>query len=379
MISYGLLSPVWPYAQRWLFFSGLMLGTVLWVLWRGLPQNYRLGESTLLPELGLGNHLSLFRGLLIGLLAGFLLSPRPVEPLAWLVAFLYTVACIADGLDGYVARRANHATVLGQRLDMEFDGLGVAVVSLLAIWYGQLPIWFLSVGLARYLFVFGLWWRRHNGRPVYDIPPSVQRRIMAGMLMGFMTVVLWPIVPAAMATLAGFVIAIPVLLGFSRDWLFACGHLQESNPHYRRIRHVLYGIMTRWLPPIWRLSLALTLLHILQAANPWYRPQAWLELLASWDVSEPAALAAMLSAVAVAGTVLVLFGIAGRIGAVTLLFPIGFDIATRGLLWDNGLALICALCIAFFGTGYLSLWQPEETFIMRRRGTKEDSFDNSAA
>jgi CDP-diacylglycerol--glycerol-3-phosphate 3-phosphatidyltransferase len=314
----------------------------------------------------------MLRGLFIGLLAGFLFAPRPVEPLAWLIAFLYTAASIADWLDGYVARRTNHATVLGQRLDMEFDGLGVVIVSLLAIGYGQLPIWFLSVGLARYLFVFGLWWRRRAVRPVYGIPPSIHRRIMAGMLMGFMTVVLWPIVPAAMATVAGFIITIPVLLGFSRDWLFASGRLQACNPAYRRIQYTLYVLVARWLPLIWRPLLFLTMLQILLAATPWYQPHLWLDLLASWHVPVPAALATMLSVTALLGMFLGLFGVSGRIAAIALFFPIGFDIATRGLLWPNGLALICALCIALFGTGRLSLWQPEEILLTRRSGQKED-------
>ena len=326
----------------------------------------------MLPTLGLGNHLSMLRGLFIGLLAGFLFASRPVEPLAWLIALLYTAASIADWLDGYVARRANHATVLGQRLDMEFDSLGVLIVSLLAIGYGQLPIWFLSVGLARYLFVFGLWWRNRTARPLYDMPPSIHRRIMAGMLMGFMTVVLWPIVPAAMATIAAYVIVIPVLLGFSRDWLFVSGRLQAANPTYRRIQRTLYLLVARWLPLLCRLLLPLAMLQILRVAIPWNQPQAWLDLLLSWHVPIPAALATLLSVTAVLGTILVFLGIAARIASIALFFPIGFDIATRGLIWPNALALICALCIALFGSGLFSLLQPEERLLTRRSGEKED-------
>ena len=372
MISYRLLLPLLPDAGQWLLLSGLALIYELWILWRDLQQNHRPGEFALLPTLGLGNHMSMLRGLFIGLLAGFLFAPRPVEPLAWLIAFLYTAASIADWLDGYIARRANHATILGQRLDMEFDGLGVLIVSLLAIGYGQLPVWFLSVGLARYFFVFGLWWRNRAARPLYDMPPSIHRRIMAGMLMGFMTVVLWPIVPAAMATVAAYVIAIPVLLGFGRDWLFVNGRLQAANPAYRRIQRLLYSLVARWFPLLWRVLLPLAMLQILRAATPWYQPQAWLDLLLSWHVPIPAALATMLSVTAVLGTILVFLGIAGRLAAIALFFPIGFDIATRGLLWANALALICALCIALFGSGRFFLWQPEERLLTRRSGELED-------
>jgi CDP-diacylglycerol---glycerol-3-phosphate 3-phosphatidyltransferase len=225
--------------------------------------------------------------------------------------------------------------------------------------------------LARYLFLLGMWWRRRAGKSCYDIPPSVHRRIMAGMLMGMMTVVLWPIVPAEMATIGGTMIAVPVLLGFTRDWLFTAGHLQSENPTYGRIQGLFYLTMARLFPPIWRLLLAISMLLILQAALPWYRPQAWLELLLSWHVPLPEVLATLLSSTAVIGTILVLLGFIGRLGAIMLLFPIGFDIATRGLVQANTLALVCAMCIALLGTGLLSLWQPEDAFIVQRRGGRD--------
>lgn len=378
LISYRLLLPVWPHTLRWLILSGLVLGYGLAILWRELPLNHRPGEMLLLPSFGWGNQLSLLRGLIIGLLSGFLFSPIPAMPLAWLIALLYTAAAIADWLDGYVARKRDHVTELGQRLDMEFDALGVAVVSLLAVGFGQLPVWFLTVALARYLFVFGLWWRRRRNKPIFDLPPSVHRRIMAGMLMGMMTVVLWPILPAAMATAAGFVIAIPVLLGFGRDWLFASGRLQGDNLAYLRVQRSLYRLMALWLPPLLRLILTAAMIHLLQQADPWYQPQAWLELLSSWHVPLPALPAALLSVTAVLGTLSVLAGFMGRLGAVLLFFPIGFDIATRGLLWDNGLALIAALYIALLGSGRFSLWQPEDALVSRRSGTKRSVPDDTA-
>ena len=234
-IGYRLLASNWPYANRWLLLSGLTLAYCLWLLWRFLPNNHRVGETAVLPTLGLGNRLTLLRGLGIGLLAGFLFSPWPQGVLAWVIALLYTAVSIADYFDGYIARKTNHATVLGSRLDMEFDGLGVLVVSLLAIGYGQLPWWFLSIGLARYLFVWGLWWRDRRGLPIFDIPPSVQRRILAGAQMGLLTVVLWPIVPAPMAIIGGTIVAVPTLFGFGRDYAIAAGWLDPANRTYNRL------------------------------------------------------------------------------------------------------------------------------------------------
>ncbi|MCZ7668816.1 MAG: hypothetical protein M5U34_17250 [Chloroflexi bacterium] len=54
---------------------------------------------------------------------------------------------------------------------MEFDGLGILLVSLLAVWYGQLPGWYLLIGLARYFFVFGLWLRQKRHLPHHAMPP----------------------------------------------------------------------------------------------------------------------------------------------------------------------------------------------------------------
>ena len=361
-ISFRLLLPRWPYSWQWLIFSGLSLAYCLWVLWHNLRHNFRTGESIVLPRLGLGNRLSLLRGLFISLLAGFLFAPWPQGALAWTIALLYTAASIADGLDGFAARKANQVTLLGQHLDMTFDGLGVAVVVFLAVGYGQLPFWFLGIGLARYFFLLGLWWRERLMRPIYELPPSDHRRIMAGMLMGMMTVVLWPIVPPSMTHVAAVIIGIPILLGFTRDWLMASGRLQATNPTYLRVQRTLYILMAKWLPPIWRVLLTLAMGSILTAVSPLLQPQSWLELLLSWQMPAAPVWASLLSLVAIGGALLVFLGIAGRIAAILLLFPIGFDITTRGLAWNNTLALICALSICLLGSGLFSLWQPEEAF-----------------
>lgn len=372
LIAYLLLYREWDYAERWLILSGATLAAILWRVWKNLGLNYRSEEGHLLPTFGSGNQISLARGLLLGLLAGFLFSPWPPGALAWIIAGLYTVASIADAFDGYAARRSNQVTEIGRWLDMEFDGLGLAIVTLLAVGYGQLPYWFLAVGFARYFFVFGLWWRERSGETSYEIPASMHRRILAGILMGMMTVVLWPIVPPAMSHVAAVVIGIPVLSGFLRDWLFASGRLNKNNRLYQRWRRFLFLLLTRWLPPVWRFLLPGAMFSILSAAEPWYRPGAWEALLQSWGMPAAPALASLLALTAVTGTTLVTLGILGRLWAVILLLPIGFDISTAGLTWSNGLALVCALFITLFGSGPYSIWRPEEAFMVHR-GSPDDN------
>ena len=166
--------------------------------WRNLDAQPPPGGKRLLPSLGWGNRLTLLRGVLVGGMLGFLFLPRPAG-LAGLDPGHSVHACqtSADFFDGYVARVTDHATRLGEILDMSFDGLGVLVASVLAVQYGQAPAWYLLVGAARYLFLAGEWLRRRLGRPIYPIPPSLNRRVFAGLQMGFLAAVLLPLISAA--------------------------------------------------------------------------------------------------------------------------------------------------------------------------------------
>lgn len=364
------LRPVWPLSSRWLVLSGIVLAYGLWVLWRNLPANHRPGDSELLPSLGPGNVLTLIRGLCIGLLAGFLFGPWPMGALGWVVVLLYTVTDIADYFDGYLARRAGHVTQLGSVLDIEYDGLGTLVVILLAISFGQLPWWYLFLGLARYLFIFGLWLRKRLGRPIHDLPPSAHRRVFAGMQMGFLSVVLWPILPRPMAVIAGSLFAAATGLGFLRDWLVVSGVLIFTSSGYRRIQRLLYRLFALVMPPMGRLLLLVSMVSIFRNGTPPFPPDAWHDLLVSWGLPGATIFAAIIAAIAILGAPLVGLGIMARITSIALSLPVGFDIATRGLLWDNGLALVSIVLIQLLGPGPLALWPIEERFIFRRLGER---------
>jgi CDP-diacylglycerol--glycerol-3-phosphate 3-phosphatidyltransferase len=366
--SFALLRPVWALSGRWLMLSGVVLAYGLWVLWRNLPGNHRPDESELLPTLGPGNALTLARGLCIVLLASFLFGPWPPGALAWVIVLLYTAADVADYFDGYLARRANHVTGLGGALDIEFDSLGTLVVILLAISFGQLPAWYLALGLARYLFLFGLWLRRRSGRPIHEMTPSVHRRLFAGFQMGFLSVVLWPIVPRPMALIAGAIYGVATGSGFLRDWLVVSGALDPASAAYRRAQAALFRLFAIWLPPLWRALLVGSMIAILRAIWPILPPAAWRELLANWRVPAPAFLATIAALAAVAGVALVGLGVLGRVLSIALAVPIGFDIAARGLTWENGVALVCVTFLQLFGAGPLSLAPLDERFILRRLG-----------
>ena len=373
LFAYLSLRAVWPYATRWAVVASIVLGHNLWVLWRWLPHNHREGESILLPTLGLGNILTLGRGLAIALLAGFIFSPSPEGSLAWGPMWLYTGAIIADYFDGYLARLTNHTTLLGAKLDMEFDGLGMLLVILLAVWYRQLPWWYLSIGLARYLFVFGLWWRERLGQPVYDLPPSVHRSLFAGWLMGFMTVALWPILPADGVTLAGLIFFTPTAISFLRDWFVVIGRLDANSSSYQKIQRWLYLAFAKWGILLLRLALFITMIMIYRAlplsasiGGGILQPPTWVELLTSGHLPWAGLLASVVAVIAIVCTISTTLGIAGRLSSFLLAFPIGFDVIINGLQWHNAIALISISSIVILGTGFFSLWQPENTFLMRR-------------
>ena len=365
---YLYLQPHWLYATQWAALSTLIMAYHLWMLWSWLPDNHRKGEPTLLPTFGLGNSITLARGLALTMTAGFIFSPWPEGALAWWPTLLYWAALFGDYFDGYFARRANHSTIMGAKLDMEFDSLGIWVVILLSIWYGQLPWWYVSVALARYLFVFTIWFRKQLGWAVYEIHPSAHRRLFAGSFMALMTIALWPIVPIEGLRLAGLMFFTPLMLGFARDWLVVIGYIDPATPSYRKVQHILYVGLAKWGVLLLRIALFVAMVMIYRALSPsaplalrLLQPPVWVDLVSNWHAPMPWA-AMIASFVAISGlltTAMTTLGIVGRVSAMFLLVAIGFDIAVNGLQVANTIALISACGIGLLDTGYFSLWMPK--------------------
>ncbi len=356
--GFALLSAEWSarYALRWSALAGLTLAYELAVLWRRLPENHPPGESTPLPTLGLPNLISMARGFMLAALAGFLLSPPPEGWLAWMPGALYTAAIVVDYLDGIAARVTGRSTVLGQTLDLEFDALGILIAPLVAVWHGQLPAWFLLASAARYVFALGVWLRKRQGKPVYDLTPSTTRRALAGIQMGFISATLWPVLkPDAIALAAGVVIA-PFLAGFVRDWLVVSGAVRPDSAGYRRVMDTVGHIFRGWLPVGLRAITAAVMLGAWSGAIfPAYRAT-----LAHGAVLQIALLA------------LTVAGVAGRLAATLLLIVTGLALAGSAL--NPGAALIVASTsgLMVLGGGALTLWRPDEVFLARRYGGSGD-------
>ncbi|RPJ50253.1 MAG: CDP-alcohol phosphatidyltransferase family protein, partial [Chloroflexi bacterium] len=228
-----VLRKAWPVAPAlgWLAVAITLLVYHYIYLWRHLDDNRLKGVpcAPLFPNLGLGNDLTITRAVLTAALAGFLMGPRPEGWLAWAPGLLYLASAGIDYLDGYAARVTHRTTILGETLDMKWDSEALLAAAALSVRYGQTPIPFVLVGLARYLYVFGIWVREKRGLPVYPLPPSRFRRALAGMQMGFAGVVLLPVFEPPATWVAAWLFMVPFLIPFAYDFLAVSGWVQRRG------------------------------------------------------------------------------------------------------------------------------------------------------
>ncbi len=173
---------------------------------------------------GLANTLTLARGALYAVVAGFVVVPAGTG-LPWVPALCYGVGVAFDKLDGTVARTVGQPTELGRRLDTAFDTFGFVAAPLVAVVWGLLPVWYLSISAARYVFIAGIRWRRFRGLAVYDRPDSDLGKYLAGVQMAFITVSLAPPVPTDLVWTVAPVVLAPSLAVFLRDYLAVSGRL----------------------------------------------------------------------------------------------------------------------------------------------------------
>lgn len=364
LLGYRLLAHAWGAAPagQWLVLAATTMAVQLAILWRSLPENRSPTASAIFPFLGYANILTLARGLLVCMLAGFLFAPSPTGALAWAPALLYMCERGIDLADGYVARVTRSVTRLGAILDMEFDGLGVLVTVTLAIEYGKLPIWYFVLGVARPLFVLGMWLRQRQGLPVYDLPPSDYRRVIAGGQFAFLCLVLWPAISPEVTRTAAYLFAVPLVLSFVRDWLVVSGVIDPAAASYYRRRRWAKRLVEGWLPLGARLFAALTMLLILAREFPGF--PHWAPVLALLPGSGAASVLGAVALSGLAAAALVLAGVASRVAALLLFALASLDIVAAGLRWqDNVLLLACAVFILHVGSGRFSLWKPEERLL----------------
>jgi len=212
---------------RWVLHPAVIAGGCwagqLWFAGRGLDTAPIVG-SPYRHVFGLANSITLVRGGLYAVVAGFVFVPANTA-LAWVPALCYGAGVVLDRVDGAVARTVGDETELGTRLDMAADTFGFVVAPLVAVLWGRLPVWYLAISAARYVYLAGIYYRRRRGKPTYDRPDSDLGKYLAGVQMVFITLALAPAVPTGLVFAVAPAVLAPSLAVFGRDFLYVSGRL----------------------------------------------------------------------------------------------------------------------------------------------------------
>jgi len=318
-----------------------------------LADNHRpLEPHRLFASLGAANWISLGRAAAVVLLAGFLpcalLSPQSEGSgtLAWAAGMLYLFISLADLCDGYAARRQNRQTELGKGLDIETDAAGLLIAGLVAVGFKRLPVIYLLVGLAYYLFIFGIRQRQKRGLPVVSLRSRPSSRIIAGCQMGLVGLALMPVFHPVFTFLAAYIFMTPLLLGFLRDWLVVSCRLQTDDDQRAEADRLLSALMVK-LPLVFRLIILMVGIKLIFDCTGCDLPPAWLAILV------PCFLAAAA-------------GFAGRSAGFVLVLLLGSYQSPLGVTFLAMVLFAAAAALLLSGSGLLSLWSPEERLLYRR-------------
>ncbi len=157
---------------------------------------------------------SLRLGLVLALGLGASAVPGPLLGAVVLAIFAL------DGVDGWLARRRGTASEFGAHFDMEVDALMVLMVEL-ALWERGFPVWVLSTGVLRYLYVLALALLPAPGGP---LPRSrFGRYAFAALAVGLVVALALPRTPARAALVIGTFL---VSASFARalHWSYRSAH-----------------------------------------------------------------------------------------------------------------------------------------------------------
>lgn len=72
-----------------------------------------------------------------------------------LIIVLVLCMYLSDLLDGFFARKLNQISELGKIIDPLADKISIIVISLILLYLGKIPLWFVLIVVARDLLIFG--------------------------------------------------------------------------------------------------------------------------------------------------------------------------------------------------------------------------------
>lgn len=320
-------------ANQWLLQTTLLWSLVIVIAWRKLPLNRANNHADLYPSLGWGNRLTLLRGGLIAGCGGFLFTDTNLTNNIWLPALFYSIAAVLDRIDGYIARRTQQVSLMGNELDISFDALGLVIAPVLAWSLGKIHGSYFLLSMAYYLYRWALQQRANCGLPIYPVPANPLRRSLAGFQMGFIAMSLWPVLNLSFTIIASIAFMLPVLFGFVVDWGVLCGRLKPQ----------LLG-------------------QLANASTDFFQPSLRLVLLLLTIKQLDMQLSLLLS------LLMIVFGFAGRLGAALLLFIMSWQTNLSSYtVIDYGLTF-SACWLLLLGTGRYSIWQWGDDWVNRYDG-----------
>ncbi len=330
-----------------------------------LEANHRSGETNqLFPTLGAATWITLLRASAIVALAGFLplaIQPGNASPpfLVWAPGLIYLTISLADLLDGFVARRQHRQTELGQRLDIETDAAGLLVALLVAVSLDRLPAITVLVGLAYYLYIFGIWWRQQQHRPLIALHSRPYSRIIAGFQMGLVAMALLPIFKPPYIVITALLVMTPLLFGFVRDWLVVSCRIEIGRNQQTILDYWPSLILTQYYPLVLRLGVLACGIFSLAVDDVYTISPFWL-------------MAQSLCCL------LIGLGCMGRSAALLLVLILSCDLNPLVMDIPSFILFTAAATLMLTGTGSLSAWAPEEQ-ILYRRGHGESFAGNERA
>ena len=133
------------------FSASLLLdyGLIIWIAGSLITFFFLISEipgQTKFPlVIGIPNWVTIFRLITIYLLLAFRASIDDK-----LMFALFFLVIILDGVDGWLARRFNQASAIGEQLDMETDAFMTAVLTFIWVSDQQVGMWLIAPGMMRY-------------------------------------------------------------------------------------------------------------------------------------------------------------------------------------------------------------------------------------
>ena len=351
MVLALLVNRVGPsqYFWRWFPATVLVLVFVHFQFGYYLQQNHPPGKKILYPSVGIANHITIARGWGISLMAGFIFLPLSESIFSrslavWLPGFIYLLIALADCLDGLFSRVSQRTSVLGQKLDVEMDALGLLIASVLSIIWGRLPMAYLFVGLCYYIFQFGKWVLKRRGKIVYPLKERPFARVMAGIQMVFVGLSLLPLFAVSLLHLAAFCFLLPFLAGFIWDFLT----IQNLPTETIRMKvKKLTGVAFSVLPLASRIGILISCWPVAGML----RSNGGMTVSGIWLI-----LSAM-----------IIFGCLGRFAAIIAACLLAYAAEIVITFPITGAFSACIVLI-MTGTGHYSWWCPEDKLMIKRFG-----------